>query len=111
MASIKSLVGKRISKTVKFMGEDVTISKLAVEEVLDIQSKAKEADAKAKAAEAAGNPAEDSNFDILSTAVRYGVEGGADLSDEDFQKFPLEELSKLTNDIMKFSGIGQDQGK
>jgi hypothetical protein len=39
------------------------------------------------------------------------VEGGEDLTDEDFETFPMDELSKLSTEVMKFSGIGQDAGK
>ena len=41
MSGIKDLVGKKMTKSVKFMGEDVKISKLSVAEVMDIQNKAK----------------------------------------------------------------------
>jgi hypothetical protein len=40
-----------------------------------------------------------------------GVEGGDDLDDTDFDNFPMEELSKLSNEIMKYSGLGQEAGK
>lgn len=39
------------------------------------------------------------------------VDGGDELSDDDFKEFPMDELSKLSNEIMKFSGIAGDQGK
>ena len=98
--SIKNLVGKKMTKAVKFMGEEVKISKLSVAQVTDIQERAK------------GLSDESSEgFDILKTVIRSSVEGGADLSDEDFDGFPMDELSKLSQEIMKFSGIGQEQGK
>lgn len=96
---IKGLVGKRVSKTVKFMGEDVKISKLSVAEVLDIQEKAK------------GNAADTDGLEILRTVIRSAVEDASELSDEDFASFPMDELSKLSNEIMKFSGIGEQSGK
>lgn len=97
---IKSLVGKKITKTFKFMGEDVKISKLSVSEVMGIQERAK-------------NLTEDSEegFEILKSVIRAAVEGGSDLSDEDFSTFPMDELSKLSDEIMKFSGLGKEQGK
>jgi len=100
MSGIKALVGKRVSKSVKFMGEDIKISKLSVAEVLEIQNKAKEL----KEDEALG-------LDVLRTVIRSAVEGGDELSDTDFETFPMEELSKLSTEIMKFSGIGTDAGK
>ena len=97
---IKGLVGRKMTKAVKFMGQEVTISKLSVAEVLNIQEKAKTI---------AENESE--GFEILKTVIRSGVEGGSDLADEDFDNFPLDELSALSNAIMKFSGIGENAGK
>jgi hypothetical protein len=97
--SIKSLVGKRVSKAVKFMGEDVKISKLSVAEVLEIQEKAK------------NNTSDSDGLEILRTVIRSAVEDASALSDEDFASFPMDELSKLSNEIMKFSGIGDQSGK
>lgn len=98
--SIKNLVGKKITKEVKFMGESVTINKLSVSEVLDIQVKAKELE---------GNDTE--GFTLLKSVIRSAVQGAEELSNEDFDTFPMDELSKLSNEIMKFSGLNQDQGK
>lgn len=97
---IMALLGKRMKKTVKFIGADVTIFKLTVAEVKDIQEKAKllETD-------------EDAGLDILRTVIRSAVEGGSALEDSHFEAWPMDELSKLSNEIMKFSGIGADQGK
>ena len=97
---IKALVGRKMSKDVKFMGENVKISKLSVAEVLEIQARAKNLDSN-----------DQEGFNVLKTVIQSAVEGGKDLSDEDFDNFPLDELSKLSGEIMKFSGIGQDQGK
>lgn len=97
---IKSLVGKKMTKKVKFMGEEVEISKLSVAEVMDIQSKAqglKEDDAE--------------GFNVLKAVIRSAVADASDLSDEDFASFPMDELSKLSDEIMKFSGLGKDAGK
>ncbi len=99
--SIKDLVGKRMSKTVKFMGEDVKISKLSVAEVLAIQEAAKDIETN-----------ESKGFEVLKTVITSAVEGGKDLSDTDFDNFPMDELSKLSNEIMRFSGIGgEEKGK
>jgi hypothetical protein len=100
MSGIKSLVGRKMTKSVKFMGEDVKISKLSVSEVMDIQVKAKEIESD-----------ESAGLELLQKVIRSAVEGGEDLADEDFQTFPMDELSKLSNEIMKFSGIGAEQGK
>lgn len=97
---IKGLVGRKMTKDVKFMGESVKISKLSVSEVMDIQARAKNLETD----DAAG-------FEVLKTVIVAAVEGGKDLTDDDFQAFPMDELSKLSAEIMKFSGIGNDTGK
>jgi len=100
VSGIQGLIGKKMTKSVRFMDADVKISKLSVSEVLEIQEKAK-----------AIEQDEKEGFSVLKTVIRSSVEGAATLSDSDFNDFPLDELSKLSNEIMKFSGIGQDQGK
>ena len=98
--SIKTLAGKKMTKPIKFMGEEVKVSKLSVAQVMEIQELAKKIE---------GNEAE--GFAVLKTVIRFAVDGGADLADEEFDSFPMDELSKLSNEIMKFSGIGNDSGK
>jgi len=96
---IRNFVGKRMSKSVKFMGEDLTISKLSVAEVMKIQTEAKSIETD-----------ENKGFDVLKTVIRASVEDASELTDVDFDGFPMDELSKLSTEIMKFSGIGE-QGK
>jgi len=98
MAGIKSLVGKKSTKTVKFMGEDVKLSKLSVQEVFIIQEKAKSVEGDEKA-----------GFELLKEVVRLAVEDAKDLSDQDFDTFPMDELSKLAGEVMKWSGLEQPQ--
>lgn len=98
--SIKTLIGKRMTKEVNFMGEKVKISKLSVLEVTKIQEEAKDIEA---------NP--DKGFDVLKTVIRSAVEDAGALTDEEFENFPMDELSKLSTEVMKFSGIGGDAGK
>ncbi len=100
MSGIKSLVGRKMTKSVKFMGEDVKISKLSVSEVMEIQDKAKAVEGDDTA-----------GLELLKCVIRAATEGAEDLADEDFQTFPMDELSKLSNEIMRFSGIGADAGK
>jgi len=122
MSGIKSLVGKRITKKVKFMGEDIVISKLSVANVTEVQALAKRVDKDAKAAIKAAEEAAElgispddvddmAGLEIIRTVIRAAVEGASELTDEDFQEFPMDELSNIANDIMKFSGVGADTGK
>ena len=91
-----------LTKKLKFMGEDLEIKKLNVAEVLEIQSTAKELE------EA---PNEENNIKVLALVIQKGAQELNDLSLEEIKGFPMDELSKLSNEIMKFSGIGADQGK
>ena len=103
MSGIKGLVGRKMTKTIKFMGEDILISKLNVSNVMEIQEKAKKLEEN-----------DNEGFDLLKSIIRSAVDGAGDLSDEDFEGFPLDELSRLSNEIMKFSGINageKTQGK
>ena len=98
--SIKDLVGKRVSRKVKFMNEDVTISKLSVAEVMAIQEQAKST-----------KENEEDTMSLLRLIVKSSVEGGNELEDKDFESFPMDELAKLSNEIMKFSGISDEKGE
>jgi|SRR5210317_1030662 len=100
VAGLKSFVGKKQEKSVDFMGEKIPVRKLTVAQVMEIQEKAKDA-----------GEDESRNFDLLKDVIRYGAEGGDDLSDEDFDSFALDDLTKLSSAIMKHSGISPEQGK
>jgi len=104
MSGIKALVGKKMEKTVKFMGSDLKISKLLVSEVVELQNQAKalkEDDVDGK-----------DGLEIIKLVIRNGAEGGKDLTEEDFNSFPVDELTRLSEEIMKHSGLGgKDQGK
>jgi len=95
-----ALVGKRMSKEVVFCGEKIKINKLSVAEVKAIQALAQSLEKE-----------EEAGFDVLRTIIQSAVDGADKVEPADFEKFPMEELSKLSNEIMKYSGIGQDQGK
>ncbi len=100
-STMKSLVGRKVSKQVDFMNSKLTIQKLTVAEVLELQNTA-------KALEEAGG--DDSALKVLQTVIRAAVPDSVDLTEEDFRSFPMDELSKLSAEIMKYSGLG-DQGK
>lgn len=99
--SLKDMVGKRQPKVHKFCGEDVKIFKLSVAQVKEIQDLAKDLE----------KSPEDGGLKILKCVIKNGVDGGADLTDEDFDGLPMEELSTLSNAVMKWSGFDSDKGK
>lgn len=95
---IKGLVGRKMSKNVDFLGTKVEISKLSVTQVTEIQ-------------EAAKSNNGENGLDLIRMVIRMSVTGGTELTDEEMSNFPMDELSKLSGEIMKFSGIGENVGK
>ena len=96
--SIKSLVGRRVTKEVEFLGEKLTIMQMTVGHVEAIRSIAEKL-------EKAEEGAEKDELEILRFVIRNSVEGGLDLTTEDFKEFPIDALNKLAQDIMSFSGV------
>lgn len=97
---LKGLVGRKMSKEVTFIDTKVKITKLSVAQVLAIQEKAKSVEGKDQA-----------GLDMIKAIISPSVEGGETLTDEDYSTFPMDELSKLSEEIMKFSGMGAEEGK
>ena len=96
MSVFDDLKEKRIKKDVKFMGAKVTISKMTVEEVMFIQEQAKEA-----------KDDEEKSFELVLDVIRTCAEGAKEFSKSDFDGFPLDELSKLSKEIMVYSGLAE----
>lgn len=97
---LKNLLGKKTEQQIDFMGEKMTIYKLSVAQVMTIQKVA-----------AAGEESDDAGLMVLVNIIREGMEGGSELSDEDFQNFSIDDLTKAANAIMKFSGMDPEAGK
>ena len=91
-------IGSVSKKTVKFMEKDLEISKLTINQVIRIQAITREAEA---------SEGDNSGIKILSAVIREGAAELKDLSQEDLQDFPMEELTILSNEIMEFSGLVQ----
>jgi hypothetical protein len=90
---LKGLINRRAKKKIKFLDVDIEIYKLTVAQVVEIQEQAKKA-------------TDDVNgLELLKTVIKLGAEGSSSISDEDFANFPIDDLSKLSNEIMKFSGL------
>lgn len=89
----------KVTKKIKFLGQDIEINKLDVAGVLEIQELARAIDKE--------NPSDKDNLKILLRFVRLGVEEFAELSDDELFKFPMEDLSNLSTEISKYSGLGK----
>jgi len=96
---MKHLVGKVITKEVPFMGEKLSIRKLSVNEVLEVQKIVQKAN-KAKGEEA--------QLVLLQDVIKVAVPEAQELTSEDFKTFPIGELSELTESILSFAGLSGD---
>jgi hypothetical protein len=48
---------------------------------------------------------------MIKEVIKMSVADASDATDEDFKTFPMDELTKLSNEIMVFSGISSAEGK
>lgn len=102
---MKHLVGKTVTKKIPFMGDEVEVKKLTVGEVFDLQDvinksqNKKEKDPKAE-------------IKLLRDILRIAVIGANEISDEDFDGFPISELNALSEEILAVSGLasGKSEG-
>lgn len=103
-AGIRGLANRKMTKDVDFMGTKLKISKLSVAEMKQVQEIAK----LPEAAEGEDAPVmtEAQSLKVLQTVIQCGAEGGAEMTAEEFESMPIDELSKLSEAIMAFSGMG-----
>jgi hypothetical protein len=94
---MKNLVGKKITKKIKVMGENVEIRQLSVSQVKDVQKLIKESQ---------DSKSDDSQMNLLHDVIRIGVVDAEDMTAEDFDSLPLAELNNVVNSILEFSGLG-----
>lgn len=93
---MKHLVGKLVTKKVPFCGDEVEIKKLSVSEVLKVQS---------LVTKTSKSKDEKDQISLLRDILRIAVVGAEDMTDADFDTFPLGELSEITESILAFSGL------
>lgn len=96
---MKHLVGKKVTKKVDFMGDQVEVARLSVKEVMEVQKLVK-ASQKDKS--------EGAQIGLLRDVIRVAVVGASELTDEDFDTFPIAELTELVETVLVYSGL-QDQ--
>jgi hypothetical protein len=99
---MKHLVGKKITKKVEFMDDTVEIKKLSVVEVRKVQEIVKKNEK---------NKSEEAQLKLLQDVIKLAVPEAEDLTDDDFNTFPIGELAKLTDEIMVFSGLAGAQAE
>lgn len=114
------LLSKKITSSVTFMGEAITINKLSVGEIISVQESA--SDIPQLPEIEAGKEGEirtaDANkeglmqgLETTRRVVRLGCPDLASFTDAEFSSLPLDELLKLGTDIMTFSGVLTTAGK
>ena len=91
--------GMKVSKKQKFMDVETDIIKLSVSQVLEIQDLAKELK---------DSENSEDNIRILAMVIQAGCPELVDLTKEEVNEFPMDELSKLSNAIMQYSGLTKE---
>jgi len=95
VTDLRSLVAERQSKLIPFMKKQLRINKLTLTECTDIQAEASKIDAE--------NPQQ--SFELLKRIVRTGVPIAAEFTDDDFGVFPMDDLNKLSDEVLKYGGM------
>ena len=85
MKTPNRFVGKRSTESVEFVGLQLEINKLNINQVLEIQDLTKRLTAE--------GTTEQSSIEILSAVVRAGAPELRDLEKKDFQDFPMNDLA------------------
>lgn len=90
----------------KFCNESIKIRKLTVSQVSAIQTTAREIElAKEDVTTEGLARSEKLSMDLLELMIRSGVEEMKDFTSEEFGEMPIDELTKLSNQILKYSGL------
>lgn len=97
---MKHLVNKPVTKKVPFLGDEVEVRKLSVKEVFAVQELVKK-QSKSKA--------EDAQIALLRDVLRIAVVDAEKMTDEEFDSFPLGDLSTLVEEVMAYSGLSDQE--
>jgi hypothetical protein len=98
---MKHLINKELTEKVPFMGDEVEVRKLTVGALMDLQKVIQKAE-KSKDDKA--------QLKLLCDIIKVAVVGAEELSQEDFDSFPLSELTELSSHVMRVSGLGGAEG-
>jgi len=101
---MKHLVGKEVTKEVDFMEEKVSIRKLTFGQIIELQKQIKAVQTKPKSKK---NEEVDS-MELLRIVIGAGVIGAQELSVEDYQSFPPDELNNLATEVLNYIGLSTD---
>ena len=96
---MKHIKIKDITKNVPFLDQEVQIKQLTVRGVRDLQAtldKYKD---------------DITGLKTLSAIFKATVVGAEDMKDKDFEDFPIQSLTKLSNEILVYNGLGAKDDK
>ena len=99
---MKQFVGKALTREVPFMDDKVEIKVLTVGDIRQIEAKTKEVQKQA------GKSGDLDQLEILRFVLRLAVIGAEDMSDEDFDGFPVTELTSLSEAIVGTAPAGNE---
>lgn len=85
---------------VRFLGTNVDVLKLNVEEIEAFQDKV----SKLKEEEKNG-------LALQRDIIRMGVVGADEMTDKELNQFPQDDLSRLAKEVLRLGGIADDEGK
>ena len=102
ISPLRGLLTKKVTRKVGFMGVKVDMNKLTLLEVKGIQE---------NAAKAGGESATDeAGLKTLIFVIKQACPDFNEFTDEEFENYPLDELTTLSNEIMKYSGLDAKAG-
>lgn len=90
-----------ITKKVPFLNQEVEIKQLTVKGVKDLQ----------KILNTSANKDDLSGLTTLSAIFKATVIGAEDMKDKDFEQFPIQALTELSNEILIYNGLNAKDDK
>ena len=95
---LRNVLSVNQTKTINVLGNKLTIRKLTLAETKEIRLTAQQNEDSDDAEE---------NFEVLKKVLMLGCPDAQELSNEEFNAFPIETLNDIARHIMKFSGLDQ----
>lgn len=90
----------QITKKIPFLDQEVEIKQLTVKGIKDLQKSLDD------------NKADDvSGLKTLSAIFKQTVVGAEDMKESEFEDFPIQALTKLSQDILEYNGLAAKDDK
>lgn len=91
------------TKKIPFQDGELEISKLSVGAITRFQKRARAAEIKANLAKGEEDPEE--ALAMQRDLIRSSVEGAKELTDEELDSFPLDDIKFIVEEVLAFSGV------